>query len=107
VVPVFFGLSIAGSGASRPYRALLNDVLLFGVYTRLMVMVTYMLASVLRWPAPRFSTKLGDIGFVNGFVFIPVRNAVVWVAFATLVGLAVGGITIRLRRGKKSGAVAP
>jgi hypothetical protein len=110
VIPVFFGLSIAGSGLPRPYRALLKDVFLFGVYTRLMVMITYMLAYVLRWQAPRFSTKLGgnvgdNIGFVNGFVFIPVRNAIIWVVFATLVGMAVGGITIRLRQGKPSGAV--
>jgi hypothetical protein len=109
VLPVFFGLSIAARGAGKPYRSLLTDVFLFGVYTRVMVMVTYMLAYLFRWQAPRFLTTMGgnvgeNVSFVNGFFVIPVRNALIWVVFATLVGMIIGGVTILVRRRRPAAA---
>jgi len=104
VIPVFFGRGIAFH--PRPYVALLKNVTLFGVYTRIMVMISYMLAYLFRWQAPRFSTNMGgnvgnDIGPLDGLLVIPVRNALIWIVFAALVGMIVGGVTIWLkRRGK-------
>jgi hypothetical protein len=75
------------------------DVLLFGVYTRVMVMVTYMAAYVLKWQAPRFSVSMGgnvgpDVSALQGLLVIPLRNALVWVVFAVVAGMIIGGITL-------------
>ncbi len=103
IIPVFFGLGIAAAGSASPYKSLLKDVVLFGVYTRLMVMATYMLAYLFHWRAPRFSASMGgnvgeNIGFLNGFLLIPVRNALIWVVFAALVGMIIGGVVLLLKR---------
>ena len=59
ILPVLFALKIRAKNDIAPYKSLLKDVVLFGIYTRLMVMVTYMLAYFLKWKVPRFSTRLG------------------------------------------------
>ncbi|MBP1600223.1 MAG: hypothetical protein H6Q06_374, partial [Acidobacteria bacterium] len=59
VFPVLFALRIAASGEPGPFKALFKTLLLFGVYTRLMVMASYMLAFLFKWQAPRFSLKMG------------------------------------------------
>jgi hypothetical protein len=104
VIPVFFGLSVALH--TRPYLALLKNVTLFGVYTRIVVMISYMLAFVLRWQAPRFSMQLGgnvgdNVTPLNGLLIIPVRNALIWIVFVALLGMIIGSVTVWLkRRGK-------
>ena len=77
--------------------------MLFGIYTRLMVMLTYMAAYRFSWPAPRFSGNMGgnvgpNISPVQGYLIIPGRNALIWIVMAMVVGMIIGGITLWLRR---------
>jgi hypothetical protein len=110
VIPVFFGRS--GALRPRPYLALLKNVTLFALYTRIVVMITYMLAFAFRWQAPRFSAQMGgNVGDgvtpVNGLLVIPVRNALIWIVFAALLGMMIGGATIWLMRRGKAAVPAP
>ncbi len=111
LIPVCFALKITARGAASPYKVLFKDVLLFAVYTRVMVMVSYMLAYVFHWQAPRFSMRMGgnvgdNVGALNGLLIIPIRNALIWVVFATVVGMLIGAITILIRRRKPEGAAS-
>jgi hypothetical protein len=103
IFPVLFALRIAASGEPGPFKALLKTLLLFGVYTRLMVMATYMLAYLLKWQAPRFSTKMGgnvgpDVGAFQGLLVVPVRNALIWIVMVILVGMIIGGAVLFAKR---------
>jgi hypothetical protein len=107
ILPVLFAWRIAAVYDAHRFKALFKDVLLFALCTRLMVLVTYMLAYLFQWDAPRFSSKMGgNVGgdttpFV-GLVLIPVRNAVFWILMATVVGMIIGGITLWLRKTSSS-----
>ena len=103
IFPVLFALRIAASGEPGPFKALFKTLLLFGVYTRLMVMATYMMAYLLKWQAPRFGTKMGgnvgpDVGALQGLLLIPVRNALIWIVTATVVGMIIGGAVLFAKR---------
>ena len=103
IFPVLFALNISASGEPGPFKALFKTLLLFGVYTRLMVMATYMMAYLLKWQAPRFSTKMGgnvgpDVGALQGLLLIPVRNALIWIVTATVVGMIIGGAVLFAKR---------
>ena len=103
LLPICFALRIASTQESSPFKGLFMDVLLFAVWTRLMVMATYMIAYFLKWNAPRFSVKMGgnvgeNVSFLSGFVFIPVRNALIWIVMATVVGMILGGITLAIAK---------
>lgn len=111
LLPICLALRIRSAGEASPFKGLFKDVLLFGVYTRLMVMATYMIAYFLKWNAPRFTPKLGgnvdpSIGFLNGFLLIPVRNAVIWVVMILVVGMIIGGITLAIARKSSPRAAA-
>ena len=103
VFPVLFALRIAASGEPGPFKALFKTLLLFGVYTRLMVMASYMLAFLFKWQAPRFSLKMGgnvgpDVSALQGLLVIPVRNALIWIVMATVLGMIIGGIILFRKR---------
>ena len=103
LVPVFFGLEIARHRDPSPLKSLFVHVLLFGVYTRLMVAITYMMAYAWQWTSPRFLVERGGtvgegISPLEGYLIIPLRNAVLWIIGATLVGMIVGGITILIKQ---------
>ncbi len=105
IFPALFALRISKAGMPGPFKALLMDILLFGVYTRLMVMVTYMAAYLLKWQAPRFSLSMGgnvgpDVSAVQGLLVIPARNALIWVLFILVVGMIIGSITLLVRKRK-------
>lgn len=107
IMPVLFALRITGSRVRRPFIALLKDVVLFGIYTRLMVMVTYVAAYQFRWQAPRFRADQGGnvgagIDALQGLVVIPLRNAALWVVFVTILGAIIGGIALKLRKKPQS-----
>jgi hypothetical protein len=104
LMPILFANAIAASDHPRPYKALLKDVLLFGVFTRLMVMVTYMLAYALRWSAPRFVNVERD--FVQGFFLIPIGAALIWILMATAIGMIIGSIVFLVKRKKPAPAPA-
>lgn len=103
VFPVLFALRIAASGEPGPFKALFKALLLFGVYTRLMVMASYMLAFLFKWQAPRFSLKMGgnvgpDVSALQGLLVIPARNALIWIVMATVLGMIIGGIVLFTKR---------
>jgi hypothetical protein len=111
VFPIFFAWSVAARCETGRYKALLKDVLLFAVYTRVMVMVTYALAYFLRWRAPRFSSAMGgtvgeNVSLLSGVVIIPVRNALIWVLAATIIGMIIGSVILLIKRKKPAKAVA-
>lgn len=106
LLPVCLALRIAATAEASPFKGLFLDVLLFGVYTRLMVMLTYMIAYFLKWKAPRFSASQGGVVGDNvtplmGLLVIPARNAVYWIIFAVIVGMILGGITLLIARKPK------
>ena len=103
IFSVLFALRIGKSGESAPYKALFKSLLLFSVYTRLMVIPTYMLAYLLNWQASRFSTKMGgnvgpDVDTLSGLFLIPLRNAFIWIVMATVIGMIIGGGVILVRK---------
>jgi hypothetical protein len=103
VVPIVFAFAISKSGEPKRFKVLVKNLLIFTTITRLMVMPTYWFAYALRWAAPRFSLDMGGVvgeGVtpLQGYLIVPIRNAVAWVVFATLLGMILGGITLLLRR---------
>ncbi len=111
LLPVCFALRIASSREASPFKGLFLDVLLFGVYTRLMVMATYIIAYFLRWTAPRFTLRGGgnvgeNVSKLQGILVIPLRNAATWVVFVVVVGMIIGGITLAIARKSSPPATA-
>ncbi len=103
ILPVIFGMQIIKHGDPAPFQSLFVHVLLFGVYTRIMVAITYMLAYALHWTAPRFLLERGgNVGEgvtpIQGYFIIPARNALLWIVAAVLLGMILGGITLLIRR---------
>jgi hypothetical protein len=99
ILPVLFARRIAAIGERHPFRILIKKVFLFGIYTRLMVMTTYMIAYFMEWKAPRFSiAEGGNVGGtfspVQGVLIIPARNALFWIVAVVAIGAIIGGITL-------------
>jgi hypothetical protein len=104
--PVLFALRIAASGAAGGFKKLVKALFFFALYTRLMVAVTYILAYFFQWQAQRFSADAGgtvgpDVTPLVGILAVPALNALIWVVFATVVGMIIGGITLLIK--KKAG----
>jgi hypothetical protein len=97
ILPVFFALA-ARAGSVHPYRNLLKNVFLFAVYTRAMVMATYMLAYIFKWSSPRFVNVRPGIDVWTGIASIPARLVLVWVVMASVTGMVIGCITLLVRR---------
>ncbi len=100
LVPIYFGLQISGSGTASPYMTLLKTNLLFVFCTRLMVLVSYQLAYLLDWTAPRFQFNQGGVvgaSALQGLLVIPVRNLIIWVVAAAVVGMIIGSIVLAIR----------
>ncbi|MDQ7063662.1 MAG: hypothetical protein Q9P90_05370 [candidate division KSB1 bacterium] len=111
ILPVVFGLQIVKHGDPSPFKSLFVHVLLFGVYTRIMVAVTYMLAYAFQWSAPRFTLERGgNVGEgvtpLQGYLIIPARNALFWTVAAALVGMLIGSIAILIKRRSPAGEAA-
>jgi hypothetical protein len=103
VAPVLFGIQIAASEESRPFMALFKNLVVFSAITRLMVMPTYWLAYLYQWAPPRFGTELGGVvgegvSPLAGYLLIPIRNAMIWVVLAIVVGMILGSVTLLIRR---------
>jgi hypothetical protein len=103
LLPILFALGIRARNAVHPYRSLLKAVFLFAVYTRVMVMLTYMLAYAFQWQAMRFKypggNVGGNVGLTTGLFVIPLRNVFIWVVIAIIVGMITGSVALLLRRG--------
>jgi hypothetical protein len=109
IIPVLFAVRIRARNEPRPYRRLLKDVLLFVLYTRVMVMITYMLAYIFHWSAPRFAYPGGNVGenidVLTGIFIIPLRNLLIWVVMAGIIGMIIGSIALLSTR--KASASSP
>jgi hypothetical protein len=71
--------------------------------TRLMIIPTYWLAYMFQWKAPRFGLQMGGvvgegISPVEGYLWIPVRNALVWIVGGTIIGMIIAGVALLIRR---------
>ncbi len=111
LLPALFGLGIRASGSPHPYGVLLKDVVIFSAITRVMVAITYALAYWLKWSAPRFQLAMGgnvgdNVTLLNGLLMIPMRNAMIWVIMATIVGMLIGSIALLLTRKQSKPAAA-
>jgi len=111
ILPVLFALGIRARDYASPYRTLLKDTLLFAVYTRVMVLFTYMLAYIFKWSAPRFALERGgnvgeNVGAWTGLLLIPIRNALIWIGMATIAGMIIGSVTLVLKRKTPTPAAA-
>jgi hypothetical protein len=112
IFPVLFALSIRAHNVASPFKSLLKDVLLFVLCTRVMVMITYMLAYIFSWKASRFAFPAGTVGenvsVWAGMLFIPLRLLLIWTVMATILGMIIGSITLLLKRkGSSPAAAAP
>jgi hypothetical protein len=100
--PVLFAIQIRAQKDSRPFRRLLKNVILFAFYTRVMVMITYMMAYAFKWTSPRFIYPGGNVGpnvdALTGILLIPLRNILIWVVLATILGMIIGSITLLVKR---------
>ncbi len=111
LAPFYLAYLIQASGSHRPYRALFQDLFLYTLYTRLMVLVTYWMAYLWQWQSSRFLLAGGGnvgegIGPFQGYLVIPVRNLVVWIVMAMVVGMVLGSILLLIkRRGDKTAEV--
>jgi hypothetical protein len=102
ILPVLFAIGIRAQNVAKPYLRLLKDIVLFAIYTRVMVMATYMLAYVFSWKSPRFAYPGGTVGenvsVWNGIFLVPLRNVLIWVVMATIIGMIIGSVTLLLKR---------
>ena len=102
IFPVLFAVGIRARNDASPYKRLFKDIFLFLIYTRVMVMVTYMLAYVFNWSAPRFAYPGGNVGenvsVSSGILLIPLRNLLIWVVMAGAIGMIIGSIALLLTR---------
>ena len=55
LIPIYFAVGMAAREEAHPYKALVKLIVLYGVGVRLMVAVSYSLAYLFQWSAPRFS----------------------------------------------------
>ena len=99
LVPIYFALKIRGD---HPFKDLFKQVLIYGVLTRLMIMVCYILAYQFNWGATRFSVAGGggvgaDTAF-DGMVQAPLTGLAIGVVFALVIGMIIGSITLAIRR---------
>jgi hypothetical protein len=103
ILPALFAIAIRNGACAKPFGRLMKDVVLFAVYTRIMVAITYVLAHYLNWTAARFSADQGGTVGANihswqQLLFIAMRNALIWIVMAAIVGAIVGSITLCLKR---------
>jgi hypothetical protein len=105
LLPILFALGIRARNTVHPFKSLLKDILLFVICTRVMVMITYMLAYIFSWKPSRFAYPGGtvgeNVGVWAGLLLIPLRNFLIWIVMATVLGMITGGVTLLLK-GKKS-----
>jgi hypothetical protein len=102
IFPVLFAVGIRVRKDASPYKRLFKDIFLFLIYTRVMVMVTYMLAYVFSWSAQRFAYPGGNVGenvsVLSGILLLPLRNLLIWVVMAGIIGMIIGSIALLLTR---------
>ncbi len=101
-VPVYLGFRLATDSGPSPFKELFALVLQFTLYTRLMVMGTYVLAYGLDWNAFRFSVEGGGgVGHdlaLQGMFVTPLMNLVITVMGGTIIGMILGSVALLIKR---------
>ncbi len=101
LIPIYFAVGMAASDEAHPYKALIKLIVFYGVGVRLMVAVSYSLAYLFQWSAPRFSGG-GVVGeevtALQGFLLMPAFNMVPGLIMAIGSGLLVGPAVLAIRR---------
>jgi hypothetical protein len=103
LAPLYFAVRIARADIPHPYSTQLKAVALFAALARAMVIPTYWLAYILRWPQARFSTAQGGVvgpGVtpIQAFVIIPLLAAAVWIIASVVIGGGIGSVVIAVKR---------
>jgi len=98
--PIYFAVGMAAGGEAHPYKALAKLIVLYGVGVRLMVAVSYSLAYIFQWSAPRFSGGGGGEGVtaLQGILLTPAFNLLPGLIMAIGSGLLVGPAVLAIRR---------
>ena len=101
LIAIYFAVGLAASRESHPYKALIRLIAVYGVCARLMVAVSYSLAYVFGWSAPRFSGG-GIVGeevtALQGLLLLPAFNMVPGLIMTIGSGLLVGPAVLAIRR---------
>jgi hypothetical protein len=95
--PLYFAILIGRSGKPHPYRTLFSAIFLYVIFTRAMILPTYWLARILRWPESRFAGLADSSPFV-GFIGIPFGTAALWIVFSLVIGGAIGTVVVTIVR---------
>lgn len=96
---IYFAIGLAASGEAHPYKALLKLIVGYGVGARLMVAVSYSLAYVFDWSAPRFAAPGGEeVTALQGLLLAPLSNFVLGLIMVIGAGLLVGPVVLAIRR---------
>jgi hypothetical protein len=99
LAPLYFGIQIALAKKPRPYLKLVQCVFIYAVCARAMVLPTYWLARIFRWPEPRFG-GLADSAPIQGFITLPFLTAAFWIAASMVSGCIIGFIALAIVRGR-------
>ena len=98
-IPVYLGIALANHKDLPPFVTLAKLVVLYALCSRLMVLVTYSMAYVFQWSAPRFSVAGGGVvgeGVtpLQGMLLTPASNQVFWVIGGIVSGILLGSTTL-------------
>jgi hypothetical protein len=101
LAPIYFAIRLAGSGAKRPFAALLKLILVYVLWTRAMLIPVYWLARIFQWPEPRFEGLWGprSNAFI-GFIAVPFLTALFWIVTSVVVGGAIGAGLLAVLRSR-------
>jgi hypothetical protein len=101
LVPLYVAIRIGLSGVPRPYWMLIKLVAIYVVLTRAMIVLTYWLARIYRWQAPRFAGLFGpDVTPFRGFIAVPFLTAGLWIGASLVVGGTIGTIVVVVLRSR-------
>jgi hypothetical protein len=101
LAPIYFAIRLAGSGVERPYKALLELILVYAVCTRAMLLPVYWLARIFEWPELRFYGLSGPaVNAFVGFIGVPIVTALIWITASVVVGGAIGAGVFAVMRGR-------
>ena len=99
LIPIYFAAGLAASRESHQYKALAKLIVLYGVCARLMVAVSYSLAYVFGWSAPRFGLQGNDeVTALQGILLNPAFNMVPGLIMTIGSGLLIGPAVLAIRR---------
>jgi hypothetical protein len=101
LIPVYFGfsLTLARNRSLPPFITLTKLVIIYALCTRVMVLVSYSMAFVFQWSAPRFSVEGGGVvgegvAPLQGLLLTPASNQVFWVIGGVIAGMILGSATL-------------